>query len=355
MIETDLIPGDVLRGRSRELENLSVPGALFTLESGSMRCSACAHRCVLDEGSGGACKIRIRRGDELRVPFGYVARRYVRPVETNTLFHVRPGASALTFGMYGCDLRCPYCHNFRVSQALRDPVAGGPVHAVSAEALVEEAVRAGCAVVCAAYNEPLLTAEWAHAVFAEARRRGLVTALVTDGHSTPEAIEFMRPVTDVFRVDLKGFTEEQYRTLGGRLRPVMDSIALAKELGYWVEVVTLVVPGFNDDARGLRWLCDAIRAVDPTIPWHLNAFQPRYRMSDRPAMSAEALFQFASTAYARGLSFVYVGNVRSDTFSATRCPACHASLIERHDWQAVRVGLEGGVCPHCASVLPGLW
>lgn len=320
-----------------------------------MRCSACAHRCVLDEGSGGACKVRIRRGDELRVPFGYVARRYVRPVETNTLFHVRPGAPALTFGMYGCDLRCGYCHNFRVSQALRDPSAGGPVQVVSAEGLVDEAVRAGCAVVCAAYNEPMLTAEWAYAVFEVARARGLVTALVTDGHSTPEALEFMRPVTDVFRVDLKGFNDEQYRTLGGRFRPVMDSIALAKQLGYWVEVVTLVVPGFNDDPRGLRWLCDAIRAVDPNIPWHLNAFQPRYRMTDRPAMGSGALFQYASSAYARGLSFVYVGNVTSDLFSATRCPSCRASVIERHDWSAVRVGLEAGACPHCAAVLPGLW
>lgn len=355
MSESELVSSDVLRARSRDLEALSVPGDLFTLKDGMMRCSACAHRCVLDEGSGGACKIRIRRGDELRVPFGYVARRYVRPVETNTLYHVRPGASALTFGMYGCDLRCPYCHNFKVSQALRDPVAGGPVQVVTAEALVDDAVRAGCSVVCAAYNEPMLTAEWAHAVFSRARARGLVTALVTDGHSTPEAVEFMRPVTDVFRVDLKGFTEAQYRSLGGRLKPVVDSIALAKQLGYWVEVVTLVVPGFNDDERGLRFLGDAIRAVDPAIPWHLNAFQPRYRMADRPAMGSGALFQYASSAYARGLSFVYVGNVTSDTFSTTRCPACHTSVVERHDFQAVKVTVANGDCPSCGFRLPGVW
>lgn len=355
MTQSLLLPREQLLKRARDLEQLSVPGTLYTLRDGLLRCSACAHRCVLDEGSGGACKIRVRRGDQLRVPFGYVARRYVRPVETNTVFHVRPGATALTFGMYGCDLHCPYCHNFQVSQALRDPNAGGPVHVVSAEQLIDEAVEAGCSVVCSAYNEPMLTAEWAHAVFTAARARNLVTALITDGHSTPEAVEYMRPVTDVFRVDLKGFTEDQYRTLGGRMRPVLESIALAKQLGYWVEVVTLVVPGFNDDARGLRWLCDAIRAIDPQIPWHLDAFQPRYRMKDRLPPSSSALFDFASSAYARGMPFVYVGNVTSDTFSATRCPGCHAAVVERHDWRATKVDLIDGACAHCGFRLPGIW
>ena len=301
------------------------------------------------------CRLRVRRGNDLRVPYGYVARRYTRPVETNTLFHVRPGAQALTFGMYGCDLRCPYCHNHRLSQALRDADAGGPIHRTSAEELVAEAVRAGCRVICAAYNEPLVTAEWARAVFDEAKRAGLTTAVVTDGHSTREVIEYMRPVTDVFRVDLKAHTEAQYRTLGGSLAPVLEAIALAHQLEYWVEVVTLVVPGFNDDPRGLRWLGDAVRAVSPDIPWHLDAFQPRYRMKDRPPMSSAPLFDLAAAAYARGSSFVYVCNSTNDLFMATRCPSCHAKLVERHDWKAERIGIVDGRCPGCGRGLPGLW
>src|SRR5262249_23121760 len=136
------------------------------------------------------------------------------------------------FGMYGCDLRCPYCHNARVSQALRDGNLGDPGDPIeiSAEALVAEAVAAGCEVVCSAYNEPMITAEWAHAIFTEAKRHGLVTALISDGHTTPEALAYMRPVTDVFRVDLKGFTADQYKTLGGRLEPVIASIADARRL-----------------------------------------------------------------------------------------------------------------------------
>lgn len=356
MNSPDVHTRDILRSRALELEQASsMEGVLFSDSEQGFRCSACAHRCVLEDGSVGACKVRVRRGQSLRVPGGYVARKYVRAVETNTIFHVRPGAKALTFGMYGCDLRCPYCHNHKLSQAFRDVGAGGPILPTTAQALVTEALGEGCEVLCAAYNEPLVSAEWTHAVFAEGRRRGLVTALITDGHSTREALEYMRPVTDVFRVDLKGYDDAQYKVLGGRLAPVLDSLATAKALGYWVEVVTLVVPGFNDDRRGLRFLCDAIRAIDPNIPWHLDAFQPRYRMTDRPAMPAGPLFDAAASAYARGMSFVYVGNVTNDAFAATRCPGCHATLIERHDWSCRSSTLRDGRCPSCSLELPGLW
>jgi pyruvate formate lyase activating enzyme len=299
--------------------------------------------------------VRVRRGERLLVPFGYVARRYVRPVETNTIFHVRPGTRALSFGMYGCDLRCPYCHNHQLSQALREPTASVDVQEITARALVEEALTADCSAVCAAYNEPLITAEWAHAVFSEAKRAGLVTAVISDGHSTPEVLDYLRPVTDVFRIDLKGFDDVQYRALGGRLRPVLDAIAMAKALDFWVEVVTLVVPGFNQDARGLRWLGDALRAIDPMMPWHLDAFQPRYRMKDRLPPSAAALTSIAGTAYARGSAFVYVGNVPSQSLSATRCPNCSEVVIERRDWQAHKLTLVDGQCGHCGYPLPGIW
>lgn len=345
----------LLRVRRSSLEELTSPGVLLRVEGEVFRCTACAHRCVLGEGSAGACGVRIRRGGELRVPFGYVARQYVRPVETNTLFHVRPGSLALSFGMYGCDLRCPYCHNWRLSQALRDVDAGGAVTKTSAEALVEEAERAGCRVVCAAYNEPMVAAEWVHAVFERARQRGLVTALVTDGHSTREALEYLRPVTSVLRVDLKGHAEAQYRLLGGKLRPVLDSIELGVKLGFWVEVVTLVVPGLNDDRRGMRQISDFLRALDPGIPWHINAFQPRYRMKDGLPPSSAELWNYAASAHARGMSFVYVGNVEDRSFMTTRCPRCRGSVVERSDWRATRIQLNDGACARCGRELPGIW
>jgi pyruvate formate lyase activating enzyme len=334
------------------------PGALFHDEGKLVRCTACAHRCGLGEGRIGACGVRMAKGGGLLVPSGYVARRYVRAVETNTIYHVRPGARSLTFGMYGCDLRCPYCHNHRVSQALRDGAPEEHPVDVTAEALVMQAEAEGCEVLCAAYNEPMIAAEWVREVFTVAKARGLVTAIVSDGHSTEEALAYVRPVTDVFRVDLKGYTKDQYKELGGNLEAVLATIKQAHALGFWIEVVTLVVPGWNDSMTGLRAIAKAIASLDPNIPLHLNAFQPRYRMHDRPAQEAAALVSAAGAAFARGLRFVYVGNVDDamNELSHTRCPKCHTTLVERRHWEATAVKLApGGRCPTCDTAIPGLF
>ncbi len=335
----------------------SSPGVLAVPRAdGRLECVACAHRCVLREGQTGRCGVRHREGERLLVPFGYVAERRIRPIETNTVYHVRPGTRALTFGMYGCDLSCPYCQNARISQVLRD---GGDVSPVpmTAAALVDEATAARCTAVCAAYNEPMIAAEWVRAVFAEAQARGLTTVVVSDGNTTPEALAYLRPVTDVYRVDLKGFSDEQYAVLGGQRGVVLEAIATALRLGYWLEVVTLVVPGLNDDAWGLRGLARTLAAVNPDIPWHLNAFQPRYRWRDRPPPPAGLLVSVAGSAYARGLRHVYVGNVtgRTAAFEHTRCPACHAVVVTREAYRALDVRLVDGHCPDCGAVIPGVW
>ncbi len=322
---------------------------------GQLTCLACAHACVLADGKRGICGVRRHERGELRVPWGYVAKKYVRPVETNTIFHVRPGANALTFGLFGCDLRCPYCHNAALSQALRDGLEGEPVD-TTPEALIEEALGARARVLCAAYNEPMISAEWVKRVFECARGAGLVTALISDGNSTPEALAYVRPVTDVFRVDLKGYSQDQYRKLGGRLAPVLESIREAKRLGFWVEVVTLVVPGLNDEEQGLRSLGDELRSVDPEIPWHLNAFVPRYRLRTTPSPSPHFLASVAGTAYARGTRYVYVGNAPGMAALAhTRCPDCQTILIQREDYRVTHVAAAGGGCPECGTTLPGLF
>lgn len=334
----------------------SAPGVLFETAAHGVRCTACAHRCHIQDGSFGACGTRFNQRGVLRVPFGYVARRYVRAVETNTVFHLLPGSRALTFGMFGCDLRCPYCHNHRLSQALRDgPSTETPLE-IDAESLVQEAVDADCRVLCAAYNEPMISAEWTRHVFSAAKRRGLVTALVSDGNSTREALQYMRGVTDVFRVDLKGADDTAYHKLGGRIGPVLDSIALARELGFWVEVVTLMVPGLNHDVKSVRMLVGRLREIGADIPWHLNAFVPRYRMRETPGTDARFLISAAGTAYAAGLRFVYVNNVPDQhELSHTRCPECHAVVIRRQNYTTLDNRAAEGRCGECSAEIPGIW
>jgi pyruvate formate lyase activating enzyme len=335
----------------------SAPGQLFEgLESTAVRCLACAHRCVVADGARGACGVRRNRAGVLLVPANHVARRYVRAVETNTVFHVLPGARSLTFGMFGCDLRCPYCHNHRVSQALRDGDHEEHPTPITALQLADEAVAAQCSVVCAAYNEPMVSAEWTREVFAAARHRRLLTALISDGHSTPEAVHYLRGVCDVLRIDFKAHDESGYRKLGGRLQPVLDTIALGRSLGYWVEVVTLVVPGLNHEERVLSRMGAMLREIDPAIPWHLNGFVPRYRMRHAPPADAALLMLAAGTAYVAGMRYVYVGNAPAAAELAhTRCWSCRAVLIRRRDYEVTESRLVHGACSDCSAPIQGLW
>jgi pyruvate formate lyase activating enzyme len=337
------------------LATLTAPGALTVpAPDGRLRCLACAHRCALGPGQTGRCGVRFRDGDEIRAPFGYVAARRVLAVERNTLYHVRPGTRSLTFGMYGCDLRCPYCSNWTLSQALRDGLPLAP-QTIAARELVDEARAAGCRVMCSAFNEPMITAEWARAVFAEAKRVGLITAMISDGNTTEEALRYMRPVTDVYRVDLKGFDAAQLDAVGAVPGASLAAIRVAKRLGYWVEVVTLVVPGFNDAPAGLRSLAGTLADIDPSMPWHLNGFVPRYRCAARPPASLGVLVVAAGMGYARGLRYVYVGNVASGAFQHTRCPGCHGTLVSRRNYAVASLRLARDRCPDCDARVPGLW
>ncbi|MBL8684188.1 MAG: radical SAM protein [Myxococcales bacterium] len=337
------------------------PAALFEpTEHGHVRCLACAHGCVIQEGREGACAVRFVREGKLYAPHGYVARRLARNVETNTLYHFRAGERSMIMGMYGCDLRCPYCHNWRLSQALREDsehTADEEPLECTAEALVDHAIEQGCTVMAAAYNEPMIAAEWVRDVFAEAKRRGLATAVISDANTTREALSFIRPVCDAYRVDLKAADNERYRALGGRSGPVFDAIAIAKELGFWVEVVTMVVPGFNDELRSLRTIADAIARVSKEIPWHLNAFVPRYKLEHVPRMEVNSLASAVGMGYAKGLAFVYASNARGgySELSHTRCPACHEVLIERDDYRVTASHLKNGACFKCGANIPGVW
>ena len=174
---------DVL-ARETGIGDLGIPGP-----NQSLRCVACGHRCHLPEGKVGICKVRFNDAGRLRVPRGYVGALQCDPVEKKPFFHVRPGARALSFGMLGCDYHCGYCQNWITSQALRDPRALPPVRRLAPEQLVDLAIAQGAEIVTSTYNEPLITSEWAVEVFRVAKACGLLTAYVSNGNGTPEALD----------------------------------------------------------------------------------------------------------------------------------------------------------------------
>jgi pyruvate formate lyase activating enzyme len=328
------------------------------LENNRVRCYACGHACPIGDGLPGVCKVRFNRGGTLYAPHGYVNALQVDPIEKKPFYHVEPGARALSFGMLGCDLHCAYCQNWVSSQALRDPLAHGGFHRTTPGEIVGMARETGSRWVVSTYNEPLITAEWAVDIFRAARAAGLYTAFVSNGNGTPRALEYLRPHLDACKIDLKSFDDRRYRQLGGRLQPILDTIAALHGMGVWIEVVTLLVPGFNDSAAELEALARFLSSVSPDIPWHVTAFHPDYKMTEPPSTAPEDLFRAARIGARAGLRYIYAGNRPGsvEDWENTRCPHCSKLLVRRWGFRVLENHLDaGGRCPACQTAVPGLW
>lgn len=330
------------------------------LDHNRVRCFACGHCCPIPEGQPGVCKVRYNRGGTLYVPWGYTAGTQCDPVEKKPFFHAHPGALAYSFGMLGCDLHCAYCQNWVTSQALRDPSAVSPPHAASPELLVHDAIAQGAKILVSTYNEPLITSEWAVAVFQQAKSAGLVTAFVSNGNGTPQVLDYLRPWLDLYKVDLKSFDDRHYHELGGRIGPILDSIRCIHAMGLWLEIVTLLIPGFNDSADELRRLTEFLAAISPDIPWHVTAFHGDYKMQNDVARdtTAEDLLRAVEIGRQSGLRYIYAGNLPGMVGESedTRCPHCNETLIERHGYLIKNYKLTSdGRCPACATEIPGRW
>ena len=334
-------------------------GELYsTLPDGRLRCHACGHACPLPEGAVGVCRVRFNENGRLRVPWGYVGGVQCDPIEKKPFFHAHPGALAFSFGMLGCDLHCSYCQNWVTSQALRDPHAVAPPLAATPGGLVADALRLGARVIVSTYNEPLITSEWAVAVFKEAKAAGLITGYVSNGNGTPEVLEYLRPWVDLYKVDLKSFDDRRYRQLGGRLDPILDTIRRLHAMDFWVEIVTLLVPGFNDGRDELQRLTSFIAGVSPDIPWHVTAFRGDYKMTEPGDTTAGMLLEAAAIGRSAGLRYVYAGNLPGQVgdLEDTRCAACGDTLVSRTGYHIRQYRITpDGACPSCGSAVPGRW
>jgi pyruvate formate lyase activating enzyme len=328
------------------------------LDRNRVRCFACGHCCPIPEGQPGVCKVRFNRGGTLYVPWGYVGGVQCDPIEKKPFFHAHPGALAYSIGMLGCDLHCGYCQNWVTSQALRDPSAVSPPLRVEPEALVDHARQQGATVVVSTYNEPLITSEWAVAVFKEAKAAGLVTGFVSNGNGTPQVLGYLRPWVDLYKVDLKSFDDRHYRQLGGRLQPILDTIRRLHQMDFWVEIVSLLVPGFNDSDDELKEMAEFLASVSPDMPWHVTAFHKDYKMIDPEDTPPETLLRAAKIGSNAGLRYIYAGNLPGDVgeWENTRCPSCRKTLIHRYGYLITDYQLtEAGCCPSCGTRIPGHW
>ena len=318
------------------------------LDDHVVHCALCAHRCRIQAGKAGICGVRENHDGVLQtLVYGKAISAAVDPIEKKPLYHFYPGTTSFSVATVGCNFHCTFCQNADISQASREqPGWERWARDLPPEQVVEMAQREGCRTIAYTYTEPTIFFEYAYDCARLATPAGLKNVFVSNGYMTPEALDTIGTDLHAANIDLKG-SDAFYRKLcGARMQPVMDSIAKMRQMGVWVEVTTLIIPGQNDDDETLRSIAGFLASTDRDMPWHLSRFMPRYKLLDAPTTPVSTLHHAAEIGQQAGLRYVYAGNVPGDQYEDTRCPECGALCIHRHGY-TVRNMMNGTRCPQC--------
>ncbi|MCS6957000.1 MAG: AmmeMemoRadiSam system radical SAM enzyme [Aquificaceae bacterium] len=325
-------------------------------KDGKVLCKACHQRCVLAEGEFGKCGVRVNRNGNLYLTvYGLVSAMNVDPIEKKPLYHFLPGTFSLSIGTVGCNFSCKFCQNWEISQYPQThqyKVFGKKMHP---EEVVKLAQDYGTPSISYTYNEPVIFFEFSYDVMRIAKEKGIRNVFVTSGYETEEAIDTALPYLDAMNIDLKSFSDEFYKKIcGARLKPVLKTIEYAFKRGIWIEITTLLIPGYNDSEEEIREIARFIAGLSKDIPWHVSRFFPAYRMLDVMPTPLDTLERAYHIGKEEGLNFVYVGNYWNVNLESTYCPSCGERVIERHQYRTLNF-LKEGKCPKCGYSLPGVW
>lgn len=328
----------------------------YTKESNDrVRCGLCRFSCLIDDGERGICAVREnRRGTLYSLNYGKICAEHVDPIEKKPLFHVMPGSTTYSIASAGCNFRCRHCQNYSISQVDRkSPVGGEPR---TASGVVQQALDSNCRSISYTYTEPTIFFEFASDTARLAREAGLKNIFVSNGYISREALAAVAPFLDAANIDLKGFSEEFYRdVVHARLSEVLDSIVEYRRQGIWLEITTLIIPGFNDSDAELKGIADFIVTnLGIDTPWHVSQFYPTYKLTDRPRTPATTLNKARDIGLAAGLRYVYEGNLPGRGSEDTYCPFCTAILIKRHGYTIISNRIDNGSCPVCGGSIAGV-
>ncbi len=333
------------------------------ISENSVECYLCRHKCKIKDGGRGICMVRENKGGTLySVLYGKLCATAVDPIEKKPLFHFYPGSKSFSLATLGCNFQCEFCQNWDISQRLRSETRDRRLETrdqrpeTVPNEIVDAAHKTGCKTIAYTYTEPTIFYEYARDVATIAKPKGIENIFVTNGFMTREMLSDMRPLLSAANVDLKTFNKETYKKIiKGDLSGVLDSISYMKELGIWIEVTTLIVPGMNDSTAELKQIASFIASIGKDIPWHISRFHPQYKMDKTPATPAKTLARACDIGREAGLKYVYVGNLPGDDRESTFCWNCNEKLIERFGFD---VGFnkvsKDSTCPKCGSKIDGI-
>ena len=323
---------------------------------GKARCRLCNHQCVITEGKRGICSVRENRGGRLySLVYGRSVATGIDPIEKKPFFNFYPGSTAYSISTAGCNFRCLNCQNWEISQMPKGKEGKIVGEELLPEKIVTEAGSRGCRSIAYTYTEPTIFFEYAYDTAKLAHKEGIKNVFVTNGYTSSEAIKEIAPFLDAANIDLKGYSEDFYHEVcGAKLQPVLDNIRLYKELGVWVEVTTLLIPGYSDDENQLKGIAAFIKSVDENIPWHVTAFYPAFKLLDVPPTSVESLRKARDLGLKAGLRYVYEGNVPGEGGENTYCYSCGEPVIKRYGLEIIENKLTDGKCPKCKIQIDGV-
>jgi len=333
--------------------------ALFyhKLGDNKVKCDLCPHFCSISEHNRGICGVRENQAGTLySLVYGKIVAASIDPIEKKPLFHFLPGSRSYSISTVGCNFRCDFCQNYGISQSPRERqlIEG---EEVTPEAIVASAVNNQCASISYTYTEPTIYFEFAYDTARLVKEKGLKNIFVTNGFIAEPPLRMIAPYLDAANVDLKSFRDEYYHKIcGGKLEPVLAALKLYKKLKIWIEVTTLIIPGLNDSKQELKDIADFIKKeLGAEVPWHVSAFYPTYKMTDRPPTPPETLLKAREIGLKAGLKYVYGGNLNIPGSEDTICPKCKKDLIVRSGFEVIRNQIKEGKCSHCGERIDGIW
>ncbi|MGD0884158.1 MAG: AmmeMemoRadiSam system radical SAM enzyme [Thermodesulfovibrionales bacterium] len=319
-----------------------------------VQCELCPTECVLEDFQIGGCSVRINKGGVLySLVYGKPCAVVIDPIEKKPFFHVLPATTAFSIATAGCVLGCKFCQNWQISQAKPEETDN---HDLMPDEVVRQALFYDCRTITYTYTEPTVFYEYMYDTARIARRYNVKNTMHTCGYIKEKPLRELSKYMDAADVDLKAFTEDFYsRICGGRLKPVLDTLAVLKGEGVWLEITNLIIPTLNDDMKKIREMCQwIVKNLGPDVPLHLSRFFPNYKLKDLPPTPLETIRDARIAAMDAGLKYVYMGNIRSDAEN-TYCPKCRNLLIERIGFFVKQINIAGGRCKFCGTAIAGIW
>jgi len=326
------------------------------LQNNAVRCFLCNHFCRITDQKFGFCGVRQNIGGVLYThTYGKVVSAHIDPVEKKPLYHFFPGHFSFSIATIGCNFHCGFCQNWDISQSSFRERHNPETEELGPQGIVEQALRNKCKSIYYTYTEPTIFFEYALDTAKLAKEKGLYNIFVTNGYMTKECIQIIRPYLDAANVDLKFFKDSSYKSMcSASLQPVLDSIRFMHELGIWVEITTLIIPGENDSDGELNEIAKFISGINKNIPWHVSRFHPDYKLSHHHPTPEATLEKAKGIGTKAGLNFIYAGNVYgwgNDTY----CLECGELLVKREVFTVLELNINGGRCTGCNAQVPGIF